>query len=209
MAPGSNEWEQHYPKSFTATPMNGGGIISSDAPVVTDQSFIGTSPTNGGQLTPTGSVAKPVRRRSRVSRRPPSLSSTPTRTTFELWCKQFTGCAASLARPFLSGTKGSDQLEFRSQTVQILALQYWRLSEITAIVTTISSNNCSGLPQPPQEQHDYCNRKKSSSVCTRLIIMLVVVSMWFHYSSNSSSSGYNNPMPAGIEMGMGLKSWVR
>lgn len=205
MAPGSNEWEQYYPKSFTARPMNGGGIISSDAPVVTDQIVISTSPTNGGHLTPTGSVAKPVRRRSRVSKKTPITLLNANANNFRALVQQFTGCAASSTPISFGNQKGPINLSFGVNSA----------NTSSAVMAPFGNHSYSydhqqqqfqRLSQPPQEQQRRLQLQEEQQCMYRPFDNNVSGGEHvFHYSSNSSSSGYNNPMPAGIEIGDGFE----
>lgn len=205
MAPGSNEWEQYYPKSFTATPMNGGGIISSDAPVVTYQSVISTSPTNGGQLTPTGSVAKPVRRRSRVSKKTPITLLNANANNFRALVQQFTGCAASSTPISFGNQKGPINLSFGVNSANTS-------SEVMAPFGNRSysydhqQQQLQRLPQPPQEQRRLLQLQEEQQRMYPFDNNVSGSEHVFHYSSHSSSSGYNNPMPAGIEIGDGFEA---
>ncbi|KAM5587078.1 hypothetical protein ABKV19_005835 [Rosa sericea] len=223
MVPGSNEWEKYYQKNFTATPMNGGGIISSDSTgvttsssaVVTDQSFISTSPNNGGQLTPTGSVAKPIRRRSRVSKKTPITLLNANANNFRALVQQFTGCAASSTPISFGNQKGPINLSFgvnsagtssvvmapfgnpnysynqqQQQQLQRLAQAQQEQQQQRQPLLQLQENHVQLHQEEQQRMYPFDNVSGSDHV--------------FHYSSNSSSSGYN-PMQAGMEIGDGFE----
>lgn len=225
MAPGSNDWEQYYQKSFTATPMNGGGIISSDltvnSAVVTDQSFpSSTRHNNGGQLTPTGSVAKPIRRRSRVSKKTPITLLNANANNFRALVQQFTGCAASSTPNSFGNQKGPINLSFgvnsssagtssvvmapfgnpnysynqqqqQQQQLQRLAqVQQEQQQQQRQPLLQLQENHVQLHQEEQQRMYSFDNVSGNDHV--------------FHYSSNSSSSGYN-PMQTGMEIGDGFE----
>jgi hypothetical protein len=61
------------------------------------------------------------------------------------------------------------------------------------------------LPQPPQEQQRLLQLQEEQQRMYPFDNNVSGSEHVFHYSSNSSSSGYNNPMPAGIEIGDGFE----
>ncbi|ONI11608.1 hypothetical protein PRUPE_4G116000 [Prunus persica] len=122
--PGSTEWGQYYQQAFMdngqATPTNGG---FSDATIVTTSTTLVTesngSPSSshtggGGQLTPTRSVSKPIRRRSRVSKKTPITLLNANANNFRALVQQFTGCATSSSPISFGNQRGPINLSFGS-----------------------------------------------------------------------------------------------
>ncbi|KAM1007952.1 hypothetical protein EV1_004397 [Malus domestica] len=117
--PGSNEWGQYYQHDLMdngqRTPPSSGGL--SDSTIVTTSSAtvteISTS-SPGGQLTPTGSVSKPIRRRSRVSKKTPITLLNANANNFRALVQQFTGCTASSTSLSFGNQKGPINLSFGS-----------------------------------------------------------------------------------------------
>ncbi|XP_002523660.2 uncharacterized protein LOC8289507 [Ricinus communis] len=71
---------------------------------------------NGGQLTPKGVVSKPIRRRSRASKKTPITLLNANTSNFRTLVQQFTGCSS---RPTSFGNqKGPINLNFRLGSVQ-------------------------------------------------------------------------------------------
>ncbi|KAK7329354.1 hypothetical protein VNO77_23515 [Canavalia gladiata] len=64
-------------------------ITTSPIPTMPSENIL--SPTNG-QLTPKGNVSKPIRRRSRASKRTPTTLLNANTTNFRALVQQFTGC---------------------------------------------------------------------------------------------------------------------
>lgn len=97
MSSPSNNWAQYYQHNAPAKPA--GLFISnqvSDATKVTTNTI---SSASGGGLSPEGRVSKPVRKRSRASRRTPTTLLNTDTANFRAMVQQFTG--GSLA-PFSS-----------------------------------------------------------------------------------------------------------
>ncbi|KAL6196941.1 hypothetical protein ACLB2K_032554 [Fragaria x ananassa] len=204
--------------------MNGGGIISSDltvnSTVVTDQSFPSSaSYNNGGQLTPTGSIAKPIRRRSRVSKKTPITLLNANANNFRALVQQFTGCAASSTPNSFGNQKGPINLSFgvnssagnssvvmapsgnpnysynqqqqQQQQLQRLAqVQQEQQEQQRQPLLQLQENHVQLHQEEQQRMYSFDNVSGNDHV--------------FHYSSNSSSSGYN-PMQTGMEIGDGFE----
>ncbi|KAM1032444.1 hypothetical protein ACFX13_036879 [Malus domestica] len=118
--PSSSEWGQYYQQALMdngqkTTPISGG---FSDSTIVTTSSHtvteISPSSPSGGQLTPTGTVSKPIRRRSRVSKKTPITLLNANANNFRDLVQQFTGCAASSTPLSFGSQKGPINLNFGS-----------------------------------------------------------------------------------------------
>ncbi|KAK7303870.1 hypothetical protein RJT34_14787 [Clitoria ternatea] len=115
----TDEWMQFYQQPLMddhhALPPNREGF--SDATVMTTSPTPILSPTNSyttscGQLTPKGNVSKPIRRRSRASKRTPTTLLNANTTNFRALVQQFTGCP-STAMSTLATHKGPITLNFQ------------------------------------------------------------------------------------------------
>ncbi|XP_057972272.1 VQ motif-containing protein 22 [Malania oleifera] len=95
------EWMDYY-QATMAEDIDAGGFTDA---VITSTTSVGSDSTVclAGQLSPTGSssTSKPVRKRSRASRRTPTTMLNASPTNFRALVQQYTGCPA--APPFLSG----------------------------------------------------------------------------------------------------------
>ncbi|GFS44819.1 VQ motif-containing protein [Actinidia rufa] len=99
MLSSSDQWLQYYQQPIAGGIFSGG--LSHDATGVTTSATTEKmlSPSNsstisngGHELNPKGSISKPIRRRSRVSKRTPITLLNATTTNFRALVQQFTGC---------------------------------------------------------------------------------------------------------------------
>ncbi|KAJ9185108.1 hypothetical protein P3X46_004775 [Hevea brasiliensis] len=111
-----SDWGQFYQQQNLSVNMFGGDGGVSEATVVTTSvtsataairtslgsSGNSTSSSAGGRLSPEGRVSKPVRRRSRASRRTPTTLLNTDTTNFRAMVQQFTGGPSA---PFASGSQ--------------------------------------------------------------------------------------------------------
>lgn len=100
MPPGLSDWAQFYQHSLAsaAQPQNnvfGGGRVSESTVVTTTVTSPTAAPSLGqlgqGSLSPEGRVSKPVRRRTRASRRTPTTVLNTDTANFRAMVQQFTG----------------------------------------------------------------------------------------------------------------------
>lgn len=83
----SNELEQFYDQAMDGLPM----VVTTSVTNSTMLSPNSSCATNG-QLTPKGNVSKPIRRRSRASKRTPTTLLNANTNNFRALVQQFTGC---------------------------------------------------------------------------------------------------------------------
>ncbi|KAB1200572.1 hypothetical protein CJ030_MR0G006933 [Morella rubra] len=112
-SPSDQYWVQRpfYDQAIYVQPVISQGL--SDATVVTSETVMGTndSPTaTNGCLTPKGTVSKPVRRRSRASKRTPTTLLNANTNNFRALVQQFTGCPSTAIS--FGNSKGPVNLEF-------------------------------------------------------------------------------------------------
>lgn len=101
---GPENWLQFYqPQNLSTSQMSDSTIVTT---TVTSSSMLnspigsGNSSANTGHLSPEGRVSKPIRRRSRASRRTPTTLLNTDTTNFRAMVQQFTGGPSA---PFASG----------------------------------------------------------------------------------------------------------
>ncbi|KAJ1383855.1 hypothetical protein SESBI_42994 [Sesbania bispinosa] len=84
---GPNDWLHFYEQSYTSGQVLPSSVSDATAVTTTSSPPVGT-PT---QLSPEGRVSKPIRRRSRASRRTPTTLLNTDTTNFRAMVQQFTG----------------------------------------------------------------------------------------------------------------------
>ncbi|KAJ1393107.1 hypothetical protein SESBI_35285 [Sesbania bispinosa] len=164
----TNQWMQFYQQPLMdvhALPLPTEG--SSDATVMTTSLTSPTiipsvmspnsSYTSSGQLTPKGNVSKPIRRRSRASKRTPTTLLNANTTNFRALVQQFTGCpSTTMSSSSLGVHKGPITLNFQQGSRQQIHLN------TNKIMSPFSSRSYNQVPvqlpwqkepdQMPQQQ---------------------------------------------------------
>ncbi|XP_027339244.1 uncharacterized protein LOC113853016 [Abrus precatorius] len=157
----TDQWMQFYQQPLMdALPPNREGfsdatvMTTSPTPTMPSESNNILSPTSG-QLTPKGSVSKPIRRRSRASKRTPTTLLNANTTNFRALVQQFTGCP-STTMSTLGVHKGPITLNFQQGSGQ--KIQHSASRIILPFRSTKSYNNNqvhqvpSHLPWQKQEE---------------------------------------------------------
>ncbi|KAL7241663.1 hypothetical protein ACSBR1_014292 [Camellia fascicularis] len=101
---GYDEWLQRYQETIAGQVAQPGGL-SHDATVVTtrastDPNMLSSSSSGTSSGNPKGSISKPIRRRSRVSKRTPITLLKANATNFRALVQQFTGCRVATTLSF-------------------------------------------------------------------------------------------------------------
>lgn len=103
-----DQWVHYYQQQATGPPVTSAEV--SDSTTTTITTADNSSTTAGGHLSP--QAARPVRRRSRASRRTPTTLLNASATNFRSLVQQFTGCQAAASSSFVPPGRGPVNLNF-------------------------------------------------------------------------------------------------
>ncbi|XP_059658282.1 uncharacterized protein LOC132304530 [Cornus florida] len=148
--PGSGEFLPYYQQTATRPVVvvsPPGGELSDPSVVVPTDHVLSPgnpSPTSSSQLNPKGCISKPIRRRTRASRRTPTTLLNADTTNFRALVQQFTGCSSGNSSSH-GAQRGPINLSFGETSDE-------RVVSVTSMVASFGLNGYNQQTWPDQQQ---------------------------------------------------------